>query len=212
MDVMRIDEGLWRWATRYGEWGDDVGCLYVETEDSVVLVDPLVPEEADEEERFWRALDRDVKRADAPVHVLVTVFWHTRSAARMVERYDAQLHAVTGARAAIARRAGTVHDAYRGGATLPGGIAALPTARRSEVVFWLPAHRALATGDVILGADNGGLRLCPASWLPAGIDQARLRESLRPLLDLPVERVLVSHGKPVLRKGHAALAAVLGRA
>jgi len=209
---MRIDEGLWRWATRYGEWGDDVGCLYVETEDSVVLVDPLVPEEADEEERFWRALDRDVKRADAPVHVLVTVFWHTRSAARMVERYDAQLHAVTGARAAIARRAGTVHDAYRGGATLPGGIAALPTARRSEVVFWLPAHRALATGDVILGADNGGLRLCPASWLPAGIDQARLRESLRPLLDLPVERVLVSHGKPVLRKGHAALAAVLGRA
>jgi glyoxylase-like metal-dependent hydrolase (beta-lactamase superfamily II) len=209
---MRIDEGLWRWATRYGEWGDDVGCLYVETEDSVVLVDPLVPEEADEEERFWRALDRDVKRADAPVHVLVTVFWHTRSAARMVERYDAQLHAVTGARAAIARRAGTVHDAYRGGATLPGGIAALPTARRSEVVFWLPAHRALATGDVILGADNSGLRLCPASWLPAGIDQARLRESLRPLLDLPVERVLVSHGKPVLRKGHAALAAVLGRA
>jgi glyoxylase-like metal-dependent hydrolase (beta-lactamase superfamily II) len=209
---MRIDEGLWRWATRYGEWGDNVGCLYVETEDSVVLVDPLVPEEADEEERFWRALDRDVKRADAPVHVLVTVFWHTRSAARMVERYDAQLHAVTGARAAIARRAGTVHDAYRGGATLPGGIAALPTARRSEVVFWLPAHRALATGDVILGADNGGLRLCPASWLPAGIDQARLRESLRPLLDLPVERVLVSHGKPVLRKGHAALAAVLGRA
>jgi glyoxylase-like metal-dependent hydrolase (beta-lactamase superfamily II) len=209
---MRIDEGLWRWATRYGEWGDNVGCLYVETEDSVVLVDPLVPEEADEEERFWRALDRDVKRADAPVHVLVTVFWHTRSAARMVERYDAQLHAVTGARAAIARRAGTVHDAYRGGATLPGGIAALPTARRSEVVFWLPAHRALATGDVILGADNSGLRLCPASWLPAGIDQARLRESLRPLLDLPVERVLVSHGKPVLRKGHAALAAVLGRA
>ena len=65
---------------------------------------------------------------------------------------------------------------------------------------------------MILGADNSGLRLCPASWLPAGIDQARLRESLRPLLDLPVERVLVSHGKPVLRKGHAALAAVLGRA
>ena len=80
---MRIDEGLWRWATRYGEWGDDVGCLYVETEDSVVLVDPLVPEEADEEERFWRALDRDVGRSGAPVHVLVTVFWHTRSAARM---------------------------------------------------------------------------------------------------------------------------------
>jgi glyoxylase-like metal-dependent hydrolase (beta-lactamase superfamily II) len=209
MDVVRIDEGLWRWSTRYGEWGEDVGCLYVEAEDAVVLIDPLVPEEPDEETRFWHALDRDVRRSGAPVHVLVTVFWHTRSAAQMVARYDAQVHAVTRARGAIARRAGVVHDAFRGGATLPGGIVAVPTARSTEVVFWLPAHRALATGDVILGGDAGGLRLCPVSWLPSGIDHARLRDSLRPLLDLPVERVLVSHGEPVLRDGHAALARLL---
>jgi len=63
---------------------------------------------------------------------------------------------------------------------------------------------------VILGTEAGGLRLCPASWLPTGIDEGRLRESLLPLLDLPVERVLVSHGEPVLQDGHAALAAVLG--
>jgi glyoxylase-like metal-dependent hydrolase (beta-lactamase superfamily II) len=179
MDVARLDEGLWRWSTRYGEWGEEVGCLYVEAEDAVVLVDPLVPEEPGEEGRFWRALDRDVSRCGTPVHVLVTVFWHTRSSARMVERYGARVHAVSGA-------------------------------RRSEVVFWLPAHRALATGDVILGADGGGLRLCPVTWLPSGIDHARLRDSLQPLLELPVERVLVSHGAPVLRAGHAALAAALG--
>lgn len=206
MDVVRIDEGLWRWSTRYGEWGEDVGCLYVEAEDAVVLVDPLVPEEAGEETRFWNALDRDVRRCGVPVHVLVTVFWHTRSAARMVERYDAQVHAVSRARAAIARRAGVVHDAFRGGTTLPGGIVAAPTARSTEVVFWLPAHRSLATGDVILGSDTGGLRLCPVSWLPSGIDHTRLRDSLQPLLELPVERVLVSHGEPVLSDGHAALA------
>jgi len=209
MDVVRVGEGLWRWSTYYGEWGETVGCLYVEAEDAVVLVDPLVPEEPGDEERFWGALDRDVRRSGAPVHVLVTVFWHTRSAARMVERYGARVHAVTGARAAIARRAGVVHDAYRSGSTRPGGIVALPTARRSEVVFWLPVHRALVTGDVILGADGGGLRLCPESWLPAGIDHARLRDSLRPLLELPVDRVLVSHGEPVLSDGRAALAALL---
>ena len=207
---MRIEEGLWRWSTRYGEWGEDVGCLYVEAEDAVVLVDPLVPEERDEEERFWRALDRDVDRGRLPVHVLVTVFWHTRSAARMVERYGAEVHAVSGGRSAVERRAGVVHDAYRSASTLPGGIVALPTARRSEVVFWLPQHRALVTGDVILGADDGRVRLCPASWLPSGIDQERLRESLLPLLDLPVERVLVSHGEPVLHDAHAALAQLLG--
>jgi hypothetical protein len=32
---------------------------------------------------------------------------------------------------------------------------------------------------------------------------------LRPFLDLPVEHVLVSHGKPILTGGREALAAVL---
>ena len=36
-----------------------------------------------------------------------------------------------------------------------------------------------------------------------------LRASLRPLLDLPVELVLVSHGRPLLSDGREALAAVL---
>ena len=41
--------------------------------------------------------------------------------------------------------------------------------------------------------------------------QAELRESLRPLLDLPVELVLVSHGEPVLENGREAIAAALER-
>jgi len=36
-----------------------------------------------------------------------------------------------------------------------------------------------------------------------------LRAGLRALLNLPVELVLVSHGEPVLRDGHAAVAAAL---
>jgi hypothetical protein len=36
-----------------------------------------------------------------------------------------------------------------------------------------------------------------------------LREALRPLLDLPVEMVLVSHGEPVLRGGRDAISRVL---
>jgi hypothetical protein len=39
--------------------------------------------------------------------------------------------------------------------------------------------------------------------------QDDLRSSLQPVLELPVERVLVSHGRPVLRDGAAALEAVL---
>lgn len=207
MEVTRIDEGLWRWTAYHGEWKEDVGCTYCETSDGVVLVDPLVP--PDEPDRFWRALDRDVARIGGEVHVLVTVFWHTRSAAAMVERYGARVWAPSRGKQAIARRAGVVTDVYRPGDPLPGGVEAFPSGRAAEVVFWLPEHRSLVPGDALLGADDGGVRLCPAAWLPAGTTRAGLARALRPLLDLPVERILVSHGTPVLAGAPEALAAAL---
>jgi glyoxylase-like metal-dependent hydrolase (beta-lactamase superfamily II) len=75
-------------------------------------------------------------------------------------------------------------------------------------VYWLPEHRALVPGDVLI-ADDGGLRLCPESWLPEKKTLDDLRDSLRPVLDLPVELVLVSHGEPVLENARAALAGAL---
>jgi glyoxylase-like metal-dependent hydrolase (beta-lactamase superfamily II) len=209
VEVTRIADGLWRWTTYYGEWREDVGSVYLETGDAIVLVDPLAPEHDDDAERFWRSLDRDVERARLPVHVLVTVFWHVRSAAAVVERYRGTLHASSRARAPIERRAGVPSTTFRPGDSLPGGVEALPSGRATEVVLWVPAHGALVPGDVLLGADGGGLRLCPESWLPSGVGHAELRAALAPLLELPVERVLVSHGAPVLEDGHAALAKAL---
>jgi glyoxylase-like metal-dependent hydrolase (beta-lactamase superfamily II) len=209
VDVAAIAPGLWRWTGHHEEWQEDVGCVYCETEDGVVLVDPLVPPE--DADRFRTALDRDVKRAGGVVHVLVTVFWHTRSAAAMVERYGARVWAPSRGKAAIARRAGSVSDPFGPADRLPGGVEAHRTARAAEVVYWLPEHRALVPGDVLLGDGDGGLRMCPESWLPEGKGHARLAESLRPLLDLPVERVLVSHGEPVLEDAKAALEAALAR-
>lgn len=209
MRVTRIEDGLWRWTGRHEEWRQEVGSVYVETADGICLIDPIVPPE--EPERFWEALDRDVARARGVVHVLVTVFWHTRHTAAMVERYGARVWAPSRGRAAVARRAGGLSDPFPPGADLPGGIAAFGTARANEVVYHLPAHRALVPGDVILGGKDGtGLRLCPDGWLPARTGQAELRASLRPLRELDVERVLVSHGEPVLERGSQALAGLLG--
>jgi len=207
VEVLEIAPGLWRWTGYHEEWKEDVGCVYCESPDGVVLVDPLVPPE--DTERFWTALDRDVERARGRVHVLVTIFWHTRHTAAMVERYAAQVWAPSRGRAAIARRAGVVTDVFRPGDPLPGGTQAFATARATEVVYWIPGHRALVPGDVLLGDGHGGVRMCPESWLPAGATHAKLAESLRTLLELPVERVLLSHGEPVLTNGHAALAAAL---
>lgn len=210
MDVQEIAPGLWRWVTRFGEWGADVGCVFLETDDAIVLVDPLVPEEPAEATRFWKALDRDVTRAKAPVHVLVTVYWHTRSAGAVAARYGGRVHAVSGARAAIARRVDGEVDVYRAGTMLPGGVEARPSGRRSEVVFWIPAHRTVVPGDVILGGlDGTGLRLCPESWLPESVGHEQVRAALRPLRELPVERVLVSHGNPVLRGAARELARIV---
>lgn len=215
MDVVEIAPRLWRWTGHHEEWEEEVGSVYHETADGVVLVDPIVPPE--DEASFLEHLDREV--ADRQVHVLVTVFWHTRSAAAMVERYSARVWAPARGRQAIARRAGVVTDPFRSGDALPGGVQAFATARAAEVVYWIPGHGALVPGDVLLGegakgggtrrAGPGGLRLCPESWLPEGKGQAELAESLRPLLELPVERVLVSHGRPVLEGARDALASAL---
>ena len=203
--MTRLADGLWRWTLYYEEWRDTVGCVYYEAPDAIVLIDPLAPDEASEAKRFWDALDRDVARVALPVHVYVTVFWHVRSAGGIVERYDGTLHAPSRARAANEKRAGVPAAVFRPGDALPGGVEALATGRSTEVVYWIPEHRTLVPGDVLLGAEGGGLRLCPPSWLPASVTDAKLREALTPLLDLPVERVLVSHGEPVTAAASARL-------
>jgi hypothetical protein len=192
--VDTIAPSLRRWTVRHEEWGEEVGCLAVETDDGLVLIDPLEPPDA----------------ISSPQHVLLTVFFHLRSTKDVsTPRVWAPKYS---ARSAANRGVTVTDDVADGG--LPGGIVALQTARRAEVVYWLPEQRSVVIGDVLLGAGakpkatDEPLRLCPERWL-SGRSHAHLRESLEPLLDLPVERVLVSHGAPVLADGRAALERVL---
>ncbi|HJS50102.1 MAG TPA: hypothetical protein VJ745_07235 [Gaiellaceae bacterium] len=208
MDVVEIAPRLWRWTAYHEEWKEDVGSVYCETVDGVVLIDPLVP--AEDSASFFGALDREVYGQQ--VHILVTIFWHARSAASLVERYGARVWAPTSVRAAVTRRSGVVTDAFKPGDRLPGGIEVFRTARHGEVVYWIGEHAALVPGDVLLGDGAGGVRMCPESWLPESTTHALLAESLRPLAELPIERILVSHGEPVLHDGRAALAAALSPA
>jgi glyoxylase-like metal-dependent hydrolase (beta-lactamase superfamily II) len=207
MDVTELAPGLWRWTGYHEEWQDVVGSVYCETDEGVVLIDPLVPPE--DTDRFWQALDRDVAKAGGEVHVLLTVFWHLRSSGTRVDRYGARTWVPTAARAPVVRRSVEVSDPFRPDDQLPGGLEAFRTARSTEVVYWLPRQRTLVPGDVLLGGEDGGVRLCPQSWLPAKTSLRELADSLRPLLELPVERILVSHGEPVLGDGRSALAEAL---
>jgi hypothetical protein len=185
---------LRRWTSFHEEWDEEVGSVALDTEDGLVLVDPLDPP----------------AELGRPEHVLLTVFWHGRSTANL-----GAAHVWASGRAArpLGNRGVAVTDRI-GDAPLPGGVVAFETARAGEVVYWLPGERAVVVGDVLLGAGakpratDAPLRLCPERWLGART-HADLKASLRPLLELPVEQVLPSHGAPVTRGGRQALAALL---
>jgi hypothetical protein len=93
---------------------------------------------------------------------------------------------------------------------LPGGLQAIATDRTDEVILWITAHRALVVGDALLGDGRGGIRVPPDDWFEDAVSQEEYREKLGTLLELPVERVLLAHGDPILADGHAALAQLLG--
>jgi hypothetical protein len=193
--------GLWRWraphpawrpdarAESTADWPREVGSVVCDVSDATVLIDPLLPPDGG---ALLKELDRHVRSRKVPVAVLTTIGFHRRSRDELARRYSAST--------SRARR------------SLPGGVEALPIRGAGETMFWLSGQRALVPGDRILGGANGGLRLCPESWLgylPSGLTIAGLRELLRPLLELPIERVIVSHGEPVLAEGRAALARAL---
>jgi hypothetical protein len=202
VDVTRIADGLWRWTTPHPDWDEAgtgaaawpraVGCVYVESSEATVLIDPLVPDDPPQRERFYAALDRDVTRRGLPVTVLRSVTWHERSCQAIVDRYGA-------------------------GTTAPSDVLVHEIGDpEGEQVFELMEYGALVVADVLVGSDvidlaPGAVALCPPSWYDGSDDQRawyreRSEDAVARLAARPIERVLVSHGTPVLSGGRAALA------
>jgi hypothetical protein len=200
--LVELRPGLWRWEARHpdatpspepdspADWGPEVGSVAYAADDAFVFVDPLVPDDRDD---LQDDVDRLVGSHRRPVRILTTLSFHRRSRDRLVERYDA--------------------STSRAKRSLPTGVETVQIKGAGETMVWLPEHRVLIPGDRLLGDDADGVRLCPDSWLrylPSGMTQAGLRKALRPLLDLPVEMVLTSHGAPVLSGGRDAIARAIG--
>jgi hypothetical protein len=192
-DPRELIPGVWRWTADHpdwradqppgspGDWPREVGSLLVDVDDTTVFFDPLVSDE------LWDRLDDHVRERGLPVSVLTTIGFHRRSRDAVLERYGAT-------------------------ESVPAGVEALVLRGAGETMFWLPGRRALVVGDRLLGDERGGLRLCPESWLgylPGEMTRAKLVPLLEPLLELPIEAVLVSHGEPVLNDGRDAIEAAL---
>jgi hypothetical protein len=196
--LAELRPGLWRWEARHpdaaaspapgspADWGPGVGCVAYAADDAFVLVDPLVP---DDRHDLQGEVDRLVDSHGRPVTILTTLGFHRRSRDRLAERYDA--------------------STSRAKRSLPAGVETRQIKGAGETMVWLPERGALVPGDRLLGDGAGGVRLCPESWLsylPSGMRHPELRAALRPLLELPVEMVLTSHGAPILSGGRDAIA------
>jgi hypothetical protein len=214
--------GLWRWTARHPEWhpgdfGSEVasfaavaGDAGASGGDALLLVDPLLPAEP---EPVLELLDGLVA---GRVAILVTIPYHVRSAEwlwlRWRERADVTIHG----HPAAAKRLDAARGAFQvlgPDAEGPAGVRAFAIGRprRYEQPVLLPAHRALAFGDAIVTVD-GRLRM----WADQRVDERRaawyrdrFAPTLEPLLGLGAERILVTHGEPVLEGGTEALAAAL---
>jgi hypothetical protein len=208
----RLSTGLWRWTARHPDWHPDEFGIEVASfaarvrGDETLLVDPLLPDDAD----AIHALLDELAGASARVHVYITIPYHVRSTAEIVRRYGKRRVRVYGERRAARRLGPDVRLLEpEPGAALPFGGRCFSIGRplRSERPLWIEDHAALAFGDAVVES-AGRLRV----WAQQKLDERRLtfyRErfvpTLAPMLELPVRRVLVTHGEPVLSNGAAEL-------
>jgi hypothetical protein len=200
-NVVEIAPGLERWTAPHPEWpgraergspddwGEMVGSVLYEQPEVVTLIDPLLPSQGREGFLSWL----DSRVAGRPVSILTTIHWHRRDREQLAERYRPQT--------------------MRAWNAVPAGVKPRPLRGAGETLFWLPSVSTLVAGDRLIVVEGVGLRLCPQSWLhDVHVNRPGLAELLGPLLELPIDRVLVSHGDPVLHDGRAALAHAIAEA
>jgi glyoxylase-like metal-dependent hydrolase (beta-lactamase superfamily II) len=86
---------------------------------------------------------------------------------------------------------------FSAGDRLPVGVSAYPGKDENDLVLWVESRRALAVGDTLI--ERGGRLQIPEDWLSEGVTREQVVALLRPLLELPVELVLPTHGAPTDR-------------
>ena len=167
------------------DWDENVPVVRYETDSEIALIDPFLPP------------DDSFDPQGKPVRVLLTQPAHYRGTADFVERYGASVWVPP--QAAWRRRPNPATTDE-----LPPGVEAIELdGEPQQVVFFIRDHETLVTGDVLSG--TGGV-------LHVFIDEAdgeRLLPAVEALADLPIERVIIPHGDPILNDGAARIRAAV---
>ena len=191
--VRELQTGLWHWEAPYpgwtpadggpDGWGPEVSSYAIDDGKRLLLIDPLAPPSPVVE----LAAGRDTV-------VVLTCPWHERDARSLVERLGAGLFVPPPDEGNPDPIEGRVFSA---GDRLPVGVEAFPGMEPNDLVLWIESRRALVVGDTLI--DRGRGLEFPADWANKGVPPDQILAALRPLLHLPVELVLPTHGAPTDR-------------
>ena len=190
--MRELRPGLWHWEAPHPEWkpGEDwdeiVSSYAIDDGDRLLLFDPLaVPSDVE-----GRAGGRETA-------IVLTCPWHERDARSLVAQLGAPVFVPLpdeGSPDVAWLRAGETVEGhfFSAGDRLPVGVEVFPGREPNDVVLWIENSGAVIAGDTLI--DRGqGLEI-PVDWLPQGVTREQIAEGLRPLLALPVEHVLATHG------------------
>ncbi|HWP56431.1 MAG TPA: MBL fold metallo-hydrolase [Candidatus Acidoferrales bacterium] len=184
--MREIVNGIYTWPWFSEPHGYNFNGYLVVDPAGNLCIDPVEPADQDLEEIARLGVSR----------ILLTNRNHSRAANK--------IRALTGARTAI-HPADAPHARGQGaeldGEVAPGDrvgplvVVAVPGKSPGEVALYWPERRILIVGDAVVGDPPGKLKLLPEKVMD---DPARLRASVKGLLDLDFDILLVGDGEPIL--------------
>jgi glyoxylase-like metal-dependent hydrolase (beta-lactamase superfamily II) len=212
--LRELRPGLWHWEAPHPEWeptepwGENVSSYAIDDGERLLLFDPLaVPGEL------------EALAAGRETAIVLTAPWHERDAESLVARLGAPVHTplpdtaqdlidtygITAEQAGdgspdlvwLLREKKGEARRYAPGDRLPFGADVFRGHKRNDTVLWVESVRAVISGDTLV--DFGGGLEINERWLRPGATREEIAAGLRPLLELPVEHVLATHGGPTDR-------------
>ena len=210
--MRELRPGLWHWKAPHPQWeptepwDKNVSSYAMDDGERLLLFDPLgVPSELEA-----LAAERDTA-------IVLTAPWHERDAESLVERLgvpvytplpdSARSSSWTRTASPPSRLATAAPDVvwllrekkgearpYAAGDQLPFGADVFPGHKANDTVLWVESKRSVISGDTLVDFGRG-LEI-NERWLRPGVTREEIAAGLRPLLELPVEHVLATHGGP----------------
>jgi glyoxylase-like metal-dependent hydrolase (beta-lactamase superfamily II) len=212
--VRELQTGLWHWQVPHPDWessepwDQEVSSYAIDDGKSLLFFDPLgVPGEIEE------------LAAGRETAIVLTCPWHERDTQGLVQRLRAPVFApAPETQEDLMQKFGRTADEIPHGSPdlawlkaaetlekhwisagdrLPVGVEVFPGKDPKDLVLWIEDQRAVIAGDSLVDFGQG-LEI-NVRWLREGETREEVAQEMRPLLELPVELVLPTHGAPTDR-------------